>query len=81
MNEHIESKPSLTHATYLFASGHPLPHKENVTTRAGKGARGTGEIELYHLAKDPFETKNLANANTKKVAQLRKLISAAWDMK
>ena len=58
-----------------------LPHKENVTTRAGKGARGTGEIELYHLAKDPFETKNLAKANAKKVSQLRELIDGAWDAK
>jgi uncharacterized sulfatase len=58
-----------------------LPHKENVTTRAAKGARGTGEIELYHLAKDPFETRNLAKANTQKVALLRKLIDGAWDAK
>ena len=58
-----------------------LPHKENVTTRAAKGAKGTGEIELYHLATDPFETKNLAGVNTKKVTQLRKLINAEWDAK
>jgi uncharacterized sulfatase len=58
-----------------------LPHKENVTARAGKGARGTGEIELYHLAKDPFETKNLAKVNAKKVSQLRKLINDTWDAK
>ena len=81
MNEHIESKPSLTHATHLFASGHPLPHKENVTIRAAKGARGNGAIELYHLAKDPLETNNLAGANPKKVSQLRKLINAEWDAK
>ncbi len=56
-----------------------LPHKENVSTRAGKGARGNGEIELYHLAKDPFETKNLASGNAGKVAELRRLINGAWD--
>ena len=59
----------------------PLPHKENVTTRAAKGARGDGAIELYHLAKDPFETKNLAKANAKKVTELRELIDDAWDAK
>ncbi len=58
-----------------------LPHKENVTTRAGKGAKGTGEIELYHLAKDPFETKNLAATNAERVAQLRKQINAVWPAK
>jgi uncharacterized sulfatase len=58
-----------------------IPHKENVRTRAAKGAKGTGEVELYHLAKDPFETKNLAKTNTKKVAQLRKLINGTWDAK
>ena len=58
-----------------------LPHKENVTTRAAKGASGTGEIELYHLAKDPHETKNLAKQNPTKVEHLRKLINAEWDGK
>jgi uncharacterized sulfatase len=58
-----------------------LPHKQNVTTRAGKGAKGTGTIELYHLAKDPLETKNLAEANVSKVAELRKLINAEWSAK
>jgi len=58
-----------------------LPHKENVKTRTGKGARGNGAIELYHLAKDPLETKNLAGVNTKKVAELRELIDGAWDAK
>jgi uncharacterized sulfatase len=58
-----------------------LPHKENVTTRAAKGAKGTGEIELYHLAKDPFETKNLAKTNGGKVEELRKLIDATWAAK
>jgi uncharacterized sulfatase len=58
-----------------------LPHKENVTTRAAKGAKGSGMIELYHLAKDPFEAKNLAKVNTKKVTQLRKLINDTWDAK
>ena len=55
-----------------------LPHQQNVTTRAGKGAKGAGEVELYHLAKDPFETKNLAKANAGKVAELRRLIDATW---
>ena len=58
-----------------------LPHKENVTTRAAKGAKGDGVIELYHLAKDPHETKNLAKQNPAKVAHLRKLINAEWDGK
>lgn len=58
-----------------------LPHKENVTTRAAKGASGSGDIELYHLAKDPHETKNLAKQNPEKVAHLRKLINAEWDGK
>jgi len=57
-----------------------LPHKENVTTRAAKGAKVSGEIEVYHLAKDPLETKNLANANTKIVSQLRKLIASEWKI-
>ena len=58
-----------------------LPHKENVTTRAAKGAKGDGAIELYHLAKDPHETKNLAKQNPAKVAHLRKLINAEWNGK
>ena len=58
-----------------------LPHKENVVTRAGKGSKGTGELELYHLAKDPFEAKNLASVNAQKVSELRKLIDDAWDLK
>jgi hypothetical protein len=33
------------------------------------------------LAKDPFETKNLANANAKKVVELSRLINGAWDAK
>ena len=58
-----------------------LPHNENVTTRAAKGAKGDGAIELYHLTKDPHETKNLAKQNPAKVAHLRKLINAEWDGK
>jgi arylsulfatase A-like enzyme len=58
-----------------------LPHKQNVTTRAGRGAKGTGQIELYHLAIDPLETKNLADANAGKVAELRKSIEAVWPAK
>ena len=52
-----------------------------MTTRAGKGAKGAGAIELYHLAKDPLETKNLAEANASKVAELRKLIDEEWSAK
>jgi len=58
-----------------------LPHKENVTTRAAKGARGNGAIELYHLTKDPFETKNLATENPLKIEQLKKLINTEWSGK
>ena len=58
-----------------------LPHNENVTIRAAKGAKGDGAIELYHLTKDPHETKNLAKQNPAKVAHLRKLINAEWDGK
>ena len=46
-----------------------------------KGAKGDGTIELYHLTKDPHETKNLAKQNPAKVAHLRKLINAEWDGK
>jgi hypothetical protein len=70
----------LTHETRIFASGHPLPHKENISTRTAKGAKGTRAIEFYHLAKDPLETKNLANANTERVAKLRKLIASEWKI-
>ena len=53
-----------------------LPHKENVTTRAKQ--KDTGDIELYNLAKDPHERKNLAKARqgrTKRLAkQLNKLL-------
>ena len=52
-----------------------------MTTRAAKGAKGDGAIELYHLAKDPHETKNLAKQNPAKVAHLRKLINAEWNGK
>ena len=53
-----------------------LPHKENVTNKAKH--KGTGEIELYNLAKDPYERSNLAKARqgrTKRLAkQLNKLL-------
>ncbi|MBL67888.1 MAG: sulfatase [Verrucomicrobiales bacterium] len=58
-----------------------LPHALNVRTRAGKGARGNGEVELYHLAKDSFETKNLANENIERIAELRELVNEAWHVK
>lgn len=47
----------------------------------GRGRPGKGTIELYHLAKDPFETKNLAKANSREVAELRPLINAEWAAK
>ena len=56
-----------------------LPHKENVTTRSAQGTKGSWEIELYHVAKDPFQAKNLAKA--KNVVELRKLIDGVWDAK
>ena len=50
--------------------------KENVTNKAKH--KGTGEIELYNLAKDPHERSNLAKARqgrTKRLAkQLNKLL-------
>jgi len=53
-----------------------LPHKENVTIKAKH--KGTGEIELYNLAKDPHERSNLAKVRqgrTKRFAkQLNKLL-------
>ena len=53
-----------------------LPHKENVTNKAKH--KGTGEIELYNLAKDPHERNNLAKTRqgrTKRLAkQLNKLL-------
>ena len=53
-----------------------LPHKENVTNKAKH--KGTGEIELYNLAKDPHERSNLAKVRqgrTKRFAkQLNKLL-------
>ena len=53
-----------------------LPHKENVTNKAKH--KGTGEIELYNLAKDPHERSNLAKVRqgrTKRLAkQLNKLL-------
>ena len=53
-----------------------LPQKENVTNKAKH--KGTGEIELYNLAKDPHERSNLAKARqgrTKRLAkQLNKLL-------
>ena len=53
-----------------------LPHKENVTNKAKH--KGTGEIELYNLAKDPHERSNLTKARqgrTKRLAkQLNKLL-------
>ena len=53
-----------------------LPHKENVINKAKH--KGTGEIELYNLAKDPQERNNLAKTRqgrTKRLAkQLNKLL-------
>jgi arylsulfatase len=46
-----------------------------------------GEIELYHLANDPGETRNVAAANPKVVARLSKLMreqhtpSESWPMR
>lgn len=37
------------------------------------------EVELYQIAHDPNEEKNLASENAEKVAELRKLLDAWWD--
>jgi arylsulfatase A-like enzyme len=55
-----------------------LPHQENVTKRAGRGASGTGEIELFRIQEDPWESKNLAGNHPEVVEQLTKLINDWW---
>lgn len=38
-------------------------------------------IELYNLAADPFEERNLAEKETRRVASLQKQLEAWWDGK
>ena len=51
-----------------------LPYKANLTTR--DEAKGTGETELYNLAKDPFERRNLAKSKASRVKRLTKQLNA-----
>ena len=51
-----------------------LPYKANLTTR--DKAKGTGETELYNLAKDPFERRNLAKSKASRVKRLTKQLNA-----
>jgi uncharacterized sulfatase len=51
-----------------------LPHKENVTTKAKH--KDSGEIELYNLAKDPHERKNLAPFKANKTKRLAKRLNS-----
>jgi uncharacterized sulfatase len=46
-----------------------VPVNESATTRA----------ELYDLAADPYETKNLANQQVDRVVALRKRLDAWWS--
>jgi len=39
-------------------------------------AKGTGETELYNLAKDPFERRNLAKSKASRVKRLTKQLNA-----
>tara|TARA_B100000953_G_scaffold51176_1_gene39453 strand:+ start:70 stop:273 length:204 start_codon:yes stop_codon:yes gene_type:complete len=39
-------------------------------------AKGTGETELYNLAKDPFERQNLAESKASRVKRLTKQLNA-----
>ena len=55
-----------------------LPHKENVTTRAGRGAKGAGEVELYRILEDPWEKQNLAADHPEVVERLTKRIDDWW---
>jgi uncharacterized sulfatase len=37
-----------------------------------------GEVELYHLGRDPFETRNLAATEARRVRQLQRQLDAWW---
>jgi len=51
-----------------------LPYKANLATQ--DEAKGTGETELYNLAKDPFERQNLAESKASRVKRLTKQLNA-----
>ncbi len=56
-----------------------LPNKVNVTgPGAIKGEKGSGEIELYHVAEDPWEKENLAAKEPQRVEELREAIDGWW---
>jgi uncharacterized sulfatase len=38
-----------------------------------------GVVELYDVAKDPYERRNLADSEPGKVAEIRRLLDAWWD--
>ena len=44
----------------------------------GRPGNQKGAPELYNLAKDPTEKKNLATGHPEKVADLRKALDAWW---
>jgi arylsulfatase A-like enzyme len=46
-----------------------IPHAERVPN---------GEVELYHIAEDPDELKNLAASVPDRVASLREALDAWW---
>ena len=51
-----------------------LPYRTNLTTQ--DDAKGTGETELYKLAKDPFERRKLAESKASHVKRLTKQLNA-----
>ena len=70
-------KPSanLTHRWHINGNWKLiLPYKANLTTR--DEAKGTGKTELYNLAKDPFERRNLAKSKASRVKRLTKQLNA-----
>ncbi len=56
-----------------------VPNTANVTgPGAVKGEKGSGEIELYRLAEDPWEKENLAAKEAQRVEELREAIEEWW---
>ena len=71
---------------YLYFE-HPQTKEHDKAVRLGKwkgffgvgnnGRTVPGKIELYDLSKDPGESKNLADANPKIVAKIKKIMEEA----